>query len=269
MLVDAATAVPAATEDEEPDGEDAAEDQGVADAEPTLTFEQEGPPPAGQIIIPGENLDLLAITAGQTIDFRVTGLYESPLGWVPQNPALDRNDEELFTKEELDALEFMRVLVDGNEILLPYIAADELRFASSVHPLGMPATLEELANDTTYIQTVQRLAGGTVDLYDVLLSEKRFVERAPYFVFEDGEGRRAQIFFNSRLLSEWYWALDRLGGQDVVARGTLRPFTPSQLRQLESDGNIQVVMDGYALLSRDGTTVVSLENPLGGFGAIQ
>ncbi len=277
MLVDAdaaapattPVAVPSATSDEGTDGEDAAEDQGAADAEPVLTFQQEGSPPSGQIIIPGDNLDLLAITVGQEIDLRVNGLYESPLGWVPQNPALDRNDEELFTKEELDALEFMRVLVDGNEIQMPYIPADDLRFAASVHPLGTPMTLEELANDTTYIQTVQRLAGGTVDVYDVRLTEKRFIERAPYFVVEDGEGRRAQVFFNSRLLSEWYWALDRLGGQGIVARGTLRPFTPSDLRQLESDDNIQVVMDGYALLSRDGTTVVSLENPLGGFGASQ
>ncbi len=260
---------PVSTAPDDAGGEDTAEGQDEAADEPALSFQQEGPPPSGQIMIPGDNLDLLAVTVGQTVDLQVHGLYESPLGWVPQNPTLDRNAEELFNKEELDALELMRLMVDGNEIQVPYIPADELRLAASVHPLGMPATLEELANDTTYIQTVQRLAGGTVDLYDGRLTEKRFVERAPYFVVEDAEGRRAQVFFNSRLLSEWYWALDRLGGQDVVARGTLRAFTPSDLRNLESQDNVQIVMDGYALLSRDGTTVVSLENPLGGFGTGQ
>ncbi len=269
----AATAVPspppAPIAEDGAEGDDAGEDQAAADEQPVLSFQQEAPPPAGQIMVPGDNLDLLAITVGQVVDLQVHGLYESPMGWVPQNPTLDRNAEELFTKEELDALEVMRLIVDGNEIQVPYVPADELRLADGVHPLGMPSALDELANDTTYIQTVQRLAGGTVDLYDVRLTEKRFVERAPYFVVEDGEGRRAQVFFNSRLLSEWYWALDRLGGQDIVVRGTLRAFTPSDLRRIESEDNIQVVMDGYALLSRDGTTVVSLENPLGGFGGAQ
>ncbi|HJO02877.1 MAG TPA: hypothetical protein QGG47_02760 [Acidobacteriota bacterium] len=273
LLVDADAAPPPAPPAASPaatDGDDTAgDDQDAADAEPMLTFQPEGPPPSGQVMIPGDNLDLLAITVGQIIDLQVNGLYESPLGWVPQNPTLDRDDEELFTKEELDALEVMRLIVDGNEIPVPYIASDELRFAANVHPLGLPATLEELANDTTYIQTVQRLAGGTVDIYDARLTEKRFIERAPYFVIEDGEGRRAQVFFNSRLLSEWYWGLDRLGGQDVAVRGTLRAFTPSDLRELESEDNVQVVLDGYAILSRDGTTVVSLENPLGGLGGAQ
>ena len=257
------------TEGDGTEGDDSGGDPEPDDAGPVLTFQQEGPPPAAQIMVPGDNLDLLAVAVGQVVSLRVSGLYESPLGWVPQNPTLDRNDEELFTKEELDALEVMRLVADGNEIAVPYVPADELRFAASVHSLGLPSTLEELANDTTYIQTVQRLAGGTVDLYDVRLTEKRFIERAPYFVVEDGEGRRAQVFYNSRLLSEWYWALDRLGGQNVVVRGTLRAFTPSDLRQLESEDNIQVVIDGYALLSEDGTSVVSLENPIGGFNAIQ
>lgn len=272
LLGDANSAPPvaapiAAPTDDGIDAEDAGEDQGDADAEPMLSFQQETPPPSGQIMVPGDNLDLLAITVGQVVEFRVNGLYESPLGWIPQNPALDRNDEELFTKEELDALELMRLVVDGNEIQIPYVPADELRFAANVHSLGMPVTLEELANDTTYIQTVQRLAGGTIDLYDVRLTEKRFIERAPYFVVEDGAGYRAQVFFNSRLLSEWYWGLDRLGDQDVVVRGTLRAFTPSGLRDLEAVDNVQVVIDGYALLSRDGTVIVSLENPLGGLGS--
>lgn len=249
------------------DGQDSADDGQDAADEPVLSFQQEGPPPPGQIMVPGDNLDLLPITVGQVVELQVHGLYESPLGWIPQNPTLDRNAEELFTKEELDALELMRLIVDGNEIQVPYVPSDELRFAASVHPLGAPMTLEELSNDTTYIQTVQRLAGGTIDLYDVRLTEKRFVERAPYFVVEDGAGYRAQVFFNSRLLSEWYWALDRLGGQDMVVRGTLRAFTPSGLRDLEAVDNVQAVFDGYALLSRDGTTVVSLENPLGGLGA--
>ena len=76
--------------------------------------------------------------------------------------------------------------------------------------------------------------------------EKRFIERAPYFVVEDDEGRRARVFFNSRLLSEWYWAQDRLAsGDEVVVRGTLQLFTPNQLRELAGEGEVWAA-DGVA-----------------------
>lgn len=232
-----------------------------------LDFQPESPNPANEILIAGDNLDLLPLSVGQTISIQVHGLEETLSGWVPLNPSLAGSDqEELFTKDELDALDFLKIHDDGNTLEIPYIEVDEMRFASDIHAAGEPISLEELANDTTYIQTFARLAGGSVDLYGVTLVEKRFLERAPYFIVEDAEGRKAQVFFNSRLLSEWYWAMDRLGGEQVVVRGTLRTFTPSQLRGMEAADNMQAVIDGYAILSLDGTVVISLENPLGGFG---
>jgi len=232
-----------------------------------LDFQPEAATPAGQILIAGDNLDLLPLSVGQTVDIQVHGLHETAIGWVPLNPSLAGTDQEdRFTKEQLDALDLLKILDSGNKVEIPYLEVDEMRFANDLHAAGEPMTLEELANDTTYIQTFARLAGGSVDVYDVTLAEKRFAERQPYFIVQDAEGRRAQVFFNSRLLSEWYWAMDRLGGQDVVVRGTLRAFTPSQLRNLEATDNTHAVIDGYAILSRDGTVVISLENPLGGFG---
>jgi hypothetical protein len=254
--------------------EDSAED-GQSDSQDTgdlvmIDFQPELPPPGDQILIAGDNLDLLPLSVGQMVDIQVHGLHQTPNGWVPLNPVLAGTDqEELFTKEELDALELMKIFDSGNVVEIPYVEVDELRFASELHAAGEPMTLEDLSNDTTYIQAFARLAGASVDIYDVTLVEKRFEERQPYFIIEDAEGRKAQVFFNSRLLSEWYWAMDRLGNQDVVVRGTLRQFTPSQLRGLEANDNMQAVIDGYAILSRDGTVVVSLENPLGGFGVAQ
>lgn len=235
-----------------------------------LDFQPEAAIPANQILIGGDNLDLLPLSVGQTVSIQVHGMHETAIGWVPLNPSLAGSDQEdLFTKDELDDLDFLKIHGDGNILEIPYVEVDVMRFANRVHAPGEPVTLEELANDTTYIQTFARLAGGSVDVYDVTLIEKRFAERAPYFIVEDAAGRKAQVFFNSRLLSEWYWALDRLGGQDVVVRGTLKVFTPSQLRSLEANDNMQAVIDGYAILSRDGTVVISLENPLGGFGVSQ
>jgi hypothetical protein len=235
-----------------------------------LDFQPEAAIPGNQITILGVDLDLQPLSVGQTVDIEVHGLHQTDIGWVPLNPTLAGTDqEELFSKEELDALEFLKVFDGGNVIEIPYIEVDELRFATELHAAGEPMTLEDLANDTTYIQSFARLAGASVDVYDIALIEKRFEERQPYFVVIDTEGRRAKIFFNSRLLSEWYWAMDRLGAEDVVVRGTLRQFTPSQLRELEADSNLQAVIDGYAILSRDGTVVISLENPLGGFGVTQ
>jgi len=267
----AAPATDAAADGEVVDGEVVeAEAQDSGDVV-LLNFQPEDPIPGNQILIAGDNLDLLPLSVGQNVSIQVHGLYETSSGWVPLNPSLAGTDQEdLFTKEQLDALDLLKVydggIVVANPVLIPYIEVDEMRFAAEVHALGEPITLEELANDTTYIQTLARLAGGSVDVYDVTLVEKRFAERAPYFIVQDAEGRKAHIFFNSRLLSEWYWAMDRLAGQEVVVRGRLRPFTPSQLREMESADNTQAVIDGYAILSRDGTVVISLENPLGGFG---
>lgn len=231
-----------------------------------LDFQPEAAAPGHQILIAGDNLDLLPLSVGQTVSLQVHGLFETALGWVPQNPSLAGTDqEELFTKEELDQLDLLKMDADGTPIEVPYVEVDEMRFAAEVHLAGEPITLADLANDTTYIQTYARLSGGAIDLYDVTLTEKRFVERQPYFIVQDADGRQAQVFFNGRLLSEWYWAMDRLGDQDIVVRGTLRQYTPSQLRQLEETDNTQAVIDGYALMSRDGTVVISLENPLGGF----
>jgi len=267
-----AAAVPAVTPAADPavDGE-MGEDEGQDSTDVVLLdFQDEVPTPANEILIGGDNLDLLPLSVGQTVSIQVHGLHQTQIGWVPLNPSLAGSDqEELFTKEELDALDLLKILDNGNAIEIPYVEVDEMRFARDVHAIGEPMTLAELANDTTYIQTFARLAGGSVDVYDVTLAEKRFAERAPYFIVEDAEGRRAQVFFNSRLLSEWYWAMDRLGGEDVVVRGTLRQFTPSQLRNMEAADNTHAVIDGYAILSRDGTVIISLENPLGGFGVTQ
>ncbi|MFQ5743623.1 MAG: hypothetical protein ACE5HV_08550 [Acidobacteriota bacterium] len=228
---------------------------------------EEQPPPKNQILLAGDNMDLKELSVGQEVSLQVHGLYESSLGWVPQEANLEREQEEFFTKEELDELDRFKIISNGNSIAVPYVETGELRFASGVHPPGQPTTLERLANDTRYIQTVNRLAGGTADLTGARLVSRALEEQAPYFLVEDAGGRRARVFYNPRLLSEWYWALDRLQSQPVVVRGTLRPLAPAALRQLETDGNVQAIMDGFEIMSPDGATVISLENPAGGLGS--
>lgn len=248
-------------------GEPGAEDTGAEDTEQEgeddvfLDLQPEAPPPNNEILIAGDNLDLLPFSVGQRVSIRVHDLHETPLGWVVQEPQLDRSDEEFFTKEELDAMQTLGVITDGNEEVIPYVEVGELRFAPGVHPPGEPLTLAELDDDTDYIQTANRLEGGTVDLHGVRIAAKQFEDRTPYFLVEDDEGRRARAFFNPRLLSEWYWVLDRLGDDEAIVRGTLRQFTPGDLRALEADGNIQAVLDAFAILSTDGTKVFNLENP--------
>lgn len=248
--------------------------RGQEQAAPALAYLEEAPVPNNQILIAGENLDLVGVSPGQTVSLRAYGLHMSPLGWVPQEVTIASDQEEYFSKEELDTLETMALLADGNEISIPYIEVGELRFAGGNRGAGESMALAALANDTTYVQTAQRLGGGgAVDLYDVRLIERLAQDRTPYFVVEDSEGRRARVMFNSRLLSEWYWALDRLGGEEVVVRGTLHLFAPSDLRALETEGNVQAVLDGYEILSRSGdqvgAQVISLENPMGGPGGSQ
>lgn len=233
-----------------------------------LQYVAETDPPNDEILIAGDNLDLLGVSVGQTVSLRAHGLHQSPLGWIPQEVTVGQDQEEYFNKDELDALELMSILADGNAIDIPYVEVGEFRFANGSLPSGEPVSLEALANDTTYVQTAQRLGGAPLDLTGVRLVERLMLDRSPYFVVEDAEGRRARVFYNSRLLSEWYWALDRLQGEEIVVRGSLRLLAPSDLRQLESESNVQAVLDGYELLSRDGNevgaTIISLENSLGG-----
>lgn len=260
---------PAATDETAMEGEEGAEAAAPAPVEEgpvMLEFGEEAPVPPNQILIAGENLDLLPVQVGMPVSLQSHALYESPLGWVPQELTVTETEEQYFNAEELENLERMKLIVGGNPIPIPYIEVGELRFARGVHPAGEPFTLEALSNDTTYIQTASRLQGSTVDIYDVRLVERAMQDRQPYFVVEDADGRRAHVFYNQRLLSEWYWAQDRLGSGDLVIRGRLQLFPPDQLRQLEANGNVQAVLDGAALLSRDGSVVINLENPLGGPG---
>lgn len=231
-----------------------------------LEFVPEAPAPNNQILIPGDNLDLLPLQVGTEVAIQVHDLHQSPLGWIPRELTVGPTEEQYYNKDELDQLALLKMIVGGNPITIPYIEVGEMRFAPEVHAAGEPFTLEELSNDTTYIQTANRLAGGTVDIYGARVVERLMQDRAPYFVFEDAEGRRGSVFYNQRLLSEWYWVQDRLGEGEVVVRGTLRPFAPNQLREMEANGNVQAVVDGYALMSRDGSVVINMENPLGGIG---
>lgn len=246
-------------------GQEAGDTADDADQAPTVTLGPEQDPPAGEILIAGENMDLLEVSEGQQVELQVFGLHESPLGWIPLEPTLESDTEERFSKEDLDALERMKIVVDGNVVRVPYVETGEFRFADGVHPPGEPMTLESLANDTDYIQTANRLAGQLADVDGVELMSRGQEQLAPFFVVEDAEGRRARVHYNQRLLSEWYWALDRLQGQVIIARGTLRTdLTPADLRQLEADENLQAIMDGVALLSPDGAVIINLENPAGG-----
>ena len=236
--------------------------------EPLLVFMERAPAPNDEILIAGENMDLLEYSVGQQVSLQVHGLSESSLGWVPMQAVLTREDEEYYNKEEIDELDRMRIYSNGNEVAVPYVDPAEMRFGVGEHGVGEPITLETLSNDTTYIQTMNRLRGlpSGVDLYDVRLVGRAFEQLQPFFLVEDAEGRRARVFYNSRLLHEWYWALDRLQGQEIVARGRLQDMAPADLRQLEADGNVQATLDGIALLSRDGSIVINLENPAGALG---
>lgn len=217
-----------------------------------------------EILVGGDNMDLLEVSEGQQVSLQVFGLSETDMGWVPLEPTLESDQEERFSKDEIDALEFLRIHSNGNSIPVPYIETGELRLASGVQPDGEDHTLEELSDDTTYIQTVNSLSGSLIDLYGVRLVDWEQQNLAPYFIVEDAQGRRAHVFYNQRLLSEWRWGLDRLEGQCVIIRGGLRPIAPAELRQLEADGNIQALVDGQSIISSDGSVVISLENPQGG-----
>ena len=233
-----------------------------------LVFVDKAPPPNDEILIAGENMDLLEFSVGQLVSLQLHGLHESALGWVPLEANLSREDEEYYTKDEIDELDRMRIRSNGNEVAVPYVESAEMRFGVGDHGIGEPMTLETLSNDTTYIQTANRLQGvaSGIDLYDVRLVGRAFEQLQPYFFVEDAEGRRARVYYNSRLLHEWYWALDRLQGQDIVVRGRLQPMAPADLRQLEADGNVQASFDGISLLSRDGSVVINLEHPAGVLG---
>lgn len=235
----------------------------AADCDTPPMIGAERPAPLTDILVAGDNMDLLEVSEGQQVSLQVYGLYETDLGWIPLEPNLDSTEEERFSKEELDALEFLKIIVNGNDILVPYVESGEFRLASGLPADGEQHTLEELSDDTTYIQTVNSLAGGLADIWGVRLVGREQQNLAPYFIVEDAEGRRARVYYNQRMLSEWRWALDRLENECVVARGVLRPVLPTDLRQLETEGNIQAVMDGEAIISTDGGVVINLENPAG------
>ena len=232
---------------------------GSCDALPAFGAEQ--PAPLSDIMVAGDNMDLLELSEGQQVSLQVFGLQETDHGWVPLEPTLDSSQEERFSKDELDALEMLRIHANGNTITVPYVEVAELRLASGVHSPGELATLADLADDTNYITTVNRLQGGLVDLHGVRLVDWEQASLSPWFIVEDAEGRRAHVFYNQRLLAEWRWGLDKLEGRCVVVRGTLRSQAPAQLRQLEADGNVQALIEGMALLSPNGSVVINLENP--------
>ncbi|MCH7825970.1 MAG: hypothetical protein IH849_14315 [Acidobacteria bacterium] len=232
---------------------------GPCDEPPMIGSEQ--PAPLTEILVAGDNMDLLELSEGQQVSLQIFGLYETDLGWVPLEPVLESGLDEKFSKEELDALEFLRIHANGNTIEVPYLKTGELRLAAGLQPAGEPGNLEELADDSTYIQTVNRLAGASLDLQGLRLVDWDQQSLQPYFIVEDNEGRRARVFYNQRLLSEWRWGLDRLEGQCVVVRGVLQSKSPPELRQLDADGNIQVMIDGHAIIAADGAIVISLENP--------
>ncbi len=235
---------------------------GACDIPPMLG--SEGDVSLNDILIGGDNMDLLEVSVGQQVSLQTFGLSETDLGWVPLEPTLDSDQEERFSKEELDELEFLKVISNGNPITVPYIEAGEFRLASGVQGDGADFTLGELADDSTYIQTVNELGvGGLADVYGVRLVDWEQQNLNHYFIVEDGEGNRAHVFYNQRLLSEWRWGLDRLQGQCVVVRGELRLIAPADLRTLEEDGNIQALIDGHSIMSADGSVVISLEDPAG------
>jgi hypothetical protein len=229
--------------------------------ETSISMGSEADPPMTDILIAGDNMDLLGLSVGQQVDLQAFGLHETELGWVPLHPELDSDLEEKFTKDEIDELELLEIHMDGNIVRNPYVETGELRLAPGLQPDGEPSTLEELDNDTEYIQTGSRLAGSLLDLQGVKLVDQDTNVMSPYFVVEDSEGRRANVYYNQRLLSEHRWGLDRLGDQCVVVRGVLRRLTPPELRQLGEEGNVQAVIDGHAMVSPDGAVVISLENP--------
>ncbi len=242
-----------------------ASDQGDDERPTMLQFGPEAPPPGNEILLAGENLDLLSFNEGDRVSLRTHALYESPLGWVPKELVLEQALEEFFNKDDLDALEFSYLSADGTEgTPIPYVETGEMRFSADGYSPGEPMSLEDLDRDTDYITTSNRIAGGSVDIYGLRITGRRLENRAPYIIVEDSEGRRARVFFNSRVLSEWYWLEDRLGDSpEVVVRGRLRSFTPTALRQLEADGNFQAVLDGDEILSRDGSRVITLDSPFG------
>lgn len=235
---------------------------GPCDVPPMIGTEAEAP--LSDILIAGDNMDLLELSEGQEISVQLFGLHETDLGWIPLEPTLEQDQEERFSKEEIDALEFIKIAANGSEITVPYVESGEFRLASGLPSDGEAHTLEELADDTVYIQTVNNLAGALVDIHGVRLVGREQQNLSPYFIVEDNEGRRARVFYNQRMLSEWRWALDRLENECVVVRGGLRALTPPQLRQLEADGNVQALVDGDAIMATDGSVVISLVNPGGG-----
>jgi len=226
---------------------------------PMIGSEQSAP--LTDILVAGDNMDLLELSEGQQVSLQVFGLHETDHGWVPLEPEFGSGLDEKFSKDELDALGFVRIHANGNTIDVPYMETGELRLAAGLQPAGEVGILEELADDSTYIQTVNRLQGAFLDLQGVRLVDWDQENLQPYFIVEDDAGRRAHVYYNQRLLSEWRWGLDRLEGQCVLVRGVLQSKSPPELRQLNDDGNIQAMIDGHSIISTDGAIVISLENP--------
>ncbi len=232
---------------------------GLCDTPPMIGSEQAAA--LTDILVSGDNMDLLELSEGQQVSLQLFGLHETDLGWVPLEPDFSSGLDEKFSTDELDALGFLRIHANGNTIDIPYTATGELRLAAGLQPAGEPGTLENLADDSTYIQTVNSLQGAFLDLQGVRLVDWDQESLQPYFIVEDDAGRRAHVYYNQRLLSEWRWGLDLLQGQCVVVRGVLQLKSPPELRQLDDDGNIQAMIDGHSIISTDGAIVISLENP--------
>ena len=56
--------------------------------------------PLTDIMVAGDNMDLLELSEGQQVSLQVFGLHETDLGWVPLEATLDQDQEQLFSKEE-------------------------------------------------------------------------------------------------------------------------------------------------------------------------
>ena len=120
---------------------------------------QEQPPPLSDIMVAGENLDLKELSEGQQVSLQVFGLSETDMGWVPLEPTLDPDQEERFSKEELDALEMLRIRANGNEVTIPYVEVGELRLADGVHPVGERLRCLPFAQECRHTRLVQVVPG--------------------------------------------------------------------------------------------------------------
>lgn len=220
--------------------------------------------PAGaDVLVAGDGMDALGLSVGGNVSLQVGQLERTPLGWVPAIPDLDAITWERFDRDEVDAIEQWKIVADGATVAARYVEFDERSFSSVVPEADRTLTLVE----ASALQDLPQLLGEwstnreTVAIRGAELAGQGWRGREkPYFIVQAGADEWVAVIYEPQLFSEWHWAMDRLQGEQVVARGVPRPSDDADFNAIAATRPERLVMilDGYAISSPDGETVIHL-----------